>query len=109
MNKDSHLIYEAYTSPGVPAVSVNTQAKQISTAPVRPPAPAENQEKKEEKKEQKVSLEDINTERKAIHAAYEIVDAIYKTVDTFQRATDIIQTIASVHRNERKRQLGLKK
>ena len=107
MNKDSHLIYEAYTSPGVPAVPASTQAKVISTAPVRPPAPAENEEHKE-KKEQKISLEDINSERKAIHAAYEIVDAIYKTVDSFTRASEVIQTITSVHRNERKRQLGLK-
>ena len=107
MNKDIHLIFEAYTSQGVPAVSNSTQPKQVVVAPVRPPA-AENEEKKE-KKEQKIALEDINTERKAVHAAYEIVDAIYKTVDTFQRATDIIQTVASVHRNERKRQIGLKK
>jgi len=106
VNKDSHLIYEAYTSPGIPAVPVATQSKQLNTAPVRPPA-AENEEKKE-KKEQKISLEDINSERKAIHAAYEIVDAIYKTVDSFTRASEVIQTITSVHRNERKRQLGLK-
>ena len=46
MNKDSHLIYEAYTNPGIPAVPVVTQSKQLNTAPVRPPA-AENEEKKE--------------------------------------------------------------
>jgi acetyl-CoA carboxylase carboxyltransferase component len=107
VNKDIHLIFEAYTSQGVPAVSIGTQPKQVVVAPVRPPA-AENEEKKE-KKEQKKTLEEINKELKAVHAAYEIVDAIYKTVDTFQRATDIIQTVASVHRNERKRQLGLGK
>lgn len=106
MNNDCHLIFEAYTSPGVPAVPVVTQSKPLNTAPTRPPA-TENEEHKE-KKEQKISLEDINSERKAIHAAYEIVDAIYKTVDSFTRASEVIQTITSVHRNERKRQLGLK-
>jgi len=104
VNRDCRLIYEAYTSPGVPTPPA--PSKPLSVAPVRPPA-AENEEKKDKKKS--VSLEEINSDRKAVHIAYEIVDAIYKTVDSFDRATDVISTISAIHRNERKRQQSLRR
>jgi hypothetical protein len=110
VNNDCHLIYEAYTSQGTPAVSLNTATTNLSpkvSTPVTPPpsvtsmSKTENEEKP--KKTKTITLEDINTDRKAIHAAYDIVEAIYRTVDGLDRATQVVQAIASVHRNERKR------
>lgn len=115
MNKDCHLIYEAYTSPGTPTVPTSptttniplAQAVNKPTGPASPSTKAEEAEKKT--KEKSITLTDIDSDRKAIHAAYDIVEAIYKTVDNFDRATQVIAAIASVHRNERKRQSTLKK
>lgn len=110
MNNDCHLIYEAYTSPGTPAVSLNAATTNLSpkTTAAIAPAPsvaaahkAEDAEKS--KKTKTITLEDIDTDRKAIHAAYDIVEAVYRTVDGLDRATQVVQAIASVHRNERKR------
>ena len=110
MNRDCHLIYEAFTAAS------NAAAPQLSKTSVPPiavakvnntpnptlPFPkAENAEKS--KKTKTIALEDIDTDRKAIHAAYDRVEAIYRTVDDLDRATQIVQAIASVHRNERKR------
>ena len=110
MNRDCKLIFEAYTTPGVPSVATspspsNLPLNQIvakSTGPTASATKAEEAEKKT--KEKTITLSDVNSDRKAIHAAYDIVEAIYKTVDSFDRATQVIQAIASVHRNERKRQ-----
>lgn len=115
MNKDCRLIFEAYTTPGTPVVATSTTATNMplnqvvgkSTGPSASATKAEEAEKKT--KEKTITLSDINSDRKAIHAAYDIVEAIYKTVDGFDRATQIIQAIASVHRNERKRQVNIKK
>lgn len=111
MNKDCHLIFEAYTSPGVPTVSTspaatNMPVNQSVTKPLTPQTPATKAEDAEKKtKEKTITLTNIDSDRKAIHAAYDIVEAIYRTVDGFDRATQVIQTIASVHRNERKKHL----
>jgi len=115
VNKDCHLIYEAYTTPGTPTVATSPTATNIPVSqaiakpigPTSQPIKAEEAEKKT--KEKTVTLTNIDSDRKAIHAAYDIVEAIYRTVDGFDRATQVIAAIASVHRNERKRQSGLKK
>ena len=115
MNKDCHLIYEAYTSPGTPTVvtSPTTTNIPLTQAIAKPTTPASSSVKAEEAekktKEKTITLADIDSDRKAIHAAYDIVEAIYKTVDGFDRATQVIAAITSVHRNERKRQSGIKK
>ena len=115
VNKDCHLIYEAYTSPGMPTVptsstTTNVPLAQAITKPVGPTSSSTKAEEAEKKtKEKSITLNDIDSDRKAIHAAYDIVEAIYKTVDNFDRATQVIAAIASVHRNERKRQSTLKK
>ena len=115
MNKDCHLIFEAYTSPGVPTVatSSNTTNMPVSQTISKPVTPLNNSTKAEEAekktKEKTITLTNIDSDRKAIHAAYDIVEGIYRTVDGFDRATQVIQAIASVHRNERKRQLKLSK
>lgn len=115
MNKDCHLIFEAYTSPGVPTVPTSTSTtnipvQQMINRPVGPAATAPKAEEAEKKaKEKTITLSSIDSDRKAIHAAYDIVEAIYRTVDDFDRATQVIAAIASVHRNERKRQSGIKK
>ena len=111
MNKDCHLIFEAYTSPGAPTVATSptttnipiSQAATKPTTPVSSSVKAEDAEKKT--KEKTVTLANIDSDRKAIHAAYDIVEAIYRTVDGFDRATQVIHTITSVHRNERKKHL----
>ena len=112
MHKDCHLIYEAFTSPGIPtAPSINKTSPlaQSISKPVGPAAVAVKAEDAEKPKKSKViTLEDIDTDRKAIHAAYDIVEAIYRTVDGLERATQVVQAIASVHRNERKRLAGKK-
>lgn len=115
MNKDCHLIYEAYTSPGTPTVATsptttNIPLNQAVTKPTTPLSTSVRAEEAEKKtKEKTVTLTNIDSDRKAIHAAYDIVEAIYRTVDGFDRATQVIAAIASVHRNERKRQSGIKK
>lgn len=115
MNKDCHLIFEAYTSPGVPTVptsttTTNIPVQQMVNKPAGPIASSVKAEEAEKKsKEKTITLTSIDSDRKAIHAAYDIVEAIYRTVDGFDRATQVIQAIASVHRNERKRQSNLKK
>lgn len=115
MNKDCHLIFEAYTSPGVPTVptstaTTNIPATQAIAKPIGPVSSSVKAEEAEKKtKEKTVTLTNIDSDRKAIHAAYDIVEAIYRTVDGFERATQVITAIASVHRNERKRQSGIKK
>jgi len=109
VNRDCHLIYEAFVTtpasvpiaskPSVPPVAA---AKVSNTPnPTSPPLKAEEAEKPGKTKT--VTLEDINTDRRAIHAAYDIVEAIYRTVDNLDRATQVVQAISSVHRNERKR------
>jgi len=115
VNKDCHLIFEAYTSPRTPTVATsptttNIPLAQTASKPVGPVATsvkAENAEKKT--KEKTITLTDIDSDRKAMHAAYDIVEAIYRTVDGFDRATQVIAAIGSVHRNERKRQASIKK
>ena len=115
MNKDCHLIFEAYTTPGTPTVATspspsNLPLTQVVNKAVGPQASATKAEEAEKKtKEKTVTLTNIDSDRKAIHAAYDIVEAIYRTVDGFDRATQVIAAIASVHRNERKRQSGIKK
>jgi hypothetical protein len=109
MNKDCRLIFDAYTSPGVPTVSTSTATnvpvQQIINKPTGPAATSLKAEEAEKKaKEKTVTLANIDSDRKAIHTAYDIVEAIYRTVDGFERATQVITAIASVHRNERKRQ-----
>lgn len=115
MNNDCRLIFEAYTTPGTPTVATSPNPSslplnQIVSKSMGPTASSTKAEEAEKKtKEKTITLSDINSDRKAIHAAYDIVEAIYKTVDGFDRATQIIQAIASVHRNERKRQVNIKK
>jgi len=115
VNKDCHLIFEAYTSPGTPTVptspsTTNIPLQQAISKPTTSPSPSVKAEEAEKKtKEKTVTLTNIDSDRKAIHAAYDIVEAIYRTVDDFDRATQVIAAIASVHRNERKRQSGIKK
>jgi hypothetical protein len=93
--------------PGVPVAPPINRASLLAQAmvkPVTPAAPAIKAEDAEKpKKTKSITLEDVDTDRKAIHAAYDIVEAIYRTVDNIDRATQVVQAIASVHRNERKR------
>ena len=107
MHRDCHVIYEAYTMPGVPVappINKTSPLAQSISKPVGPAAPAIKAEDAEKSKKTKtITLEDVDTDRKAIHAAYDIVEAIYRTVDNIDRATQVVQAIASVHRNERKR------
>lgn len=93
--------------PGVPVappINRTSPLAQAMAKPVGPAAPAIKAEDAEKSKKTKtITLEDVDTDRKAIHAAYDIVEAIYRTVDNIDRATQVVQAIASVHRNERKR------
>jgi len=102
MNKDVHSIFEAYTAPGTPAVPPSSTSSPI--IPVAPSVPLQAKaSENEEEKKSSLSLGKVDTDRKAIHAAYDIVELIYKIVKDFETATKIIQTMASVHRNEKKR------
>ncbi len=104
MHRDCHVIYEAYSMPGVPVAPPINRASPLAQAMAKPVAPAIKAEDAEKAKKTKtITLEDVDTDRKAIHAAYDIVEAIYRTVDNIDRATQVVQAIASVHRNERKR------
>ena len=107
MHKDCHLIYEAYSMPGVPVAPPVNKTSPLAQSISKPTGPAAMAVKAEDaekpKKTKSVTLEDVDTDRKAIHAAYDIVEAIYRTVDNLDRATQVVQAIASVHRNERKR------
>lgn len=107
-------IYEAYTSPGVPIVPQKTTpiTSPLSAAIVKPipaPAAAVKAEEAEGEKTKTLTLSTIDSSRKATHAAYNIVDIIYKLVKDFDTATQVIKTMASVHKNERKRLSSLKK
>jgi len=107
-------IYEAYTSAGVPSVPQKTTpvVSPLSAAIAKPiPAstPAVKAEEAEGEKTRTLTLGTIDSSRKATHAAYNIVDIIYKLVKDFDTATQVIKTMASVHKNERKRLSSLKK
>ena len=93
--------------PGVPVTPPINKTSPLAQSISKPTGPAAMAVKAEDaekpKKTKSVTLEDVDTDRKAIHAAYDIVEAIYRTVDNLDRATQVVQAIASVHRNERKR------
>jgi len=101
MNQDCCNIFEAYTSPGVlNPPPTNTTSPVI---PAKPMTPLGTSTENQEERKNTISLGKVDTDRKAIHAAYDIVELIYKIVQDFDTATKIIQTMASVHRNEKKR------
>jgi hypothetical protein len=106
MNRDCHLIFEAFTSPTRPTAAPvqNVPLDQALSKPAMPTSSAKPAEQAEVKEKSKtITITNVDTERKAIHAAYDVVELIYRVVDNFERATEIIQAIASVHKRERKR------
>lgn len=102
MKRDVDQIYEAYTAPGVQNPPPTNTTSPVIPAKPMVPLPGAVGENEEEKKTA-LSLGKVDTDRKAIHAAYDLVELIYKIVNDFETATKIIQTMASVHRNEKKR------
>lgn len=106
MNRDCHLIFEAFTTPTRPAAAPvqSVPLDQALAKPAMPVAAAKPAEQSEVKDKSKtIMMSNVDTERKAMHAAYDIVELIYRTVDNFERATEVVQAIASVHKRERKR------
>lgn len=108
MKDEYKKILDAYTSPVMPSpkqVTTNpnsTLGQSISKPAIGPssiPPKAENAEDNTNV----LKLGTIDSDRKALHAAYNIVDIIYRTVKDFDTATKIIKTIANVHKKERKR------
>lgn len=107
MNRDCKLIFEAYVTPGAPAVPpTNTSTPVIAARPMTALATAPEAE---EEKAITVPFMKIHSDLRARGIAYDILEAIYKMADTFERATEVVRTIASVHKGERKRQFTLKK
>ena len=107
-----HMIYEAYA----PNTSMAAPPQRPAVPPVRPqvapavsvaaaqPMPAQNAQ-------QPASLNlklPIDTERKAQHAAFDILELIYSNVANFETATNIVAEIVRVHRREAKRQFKSK-
>jgi len=115
VTKDVHMIYEAYapnTGMAVPPQRPAVPPVRPQVAPVVPvaaaasaqPIPAQNAQ-------QPASLNlklPIDTERKAQHAAFDILELIYSNVPNFETATNIVAEIVRVHRREAKRQLKSK-
>lgn len=108
MKEEYKRILDAYTSPAMPSPkqvisnpnsTLGQAALKPSIGPSAVPSKAENSE--DETKTLKLGT--VDTDRKALHAAYNIVDIIYKAVKDFETANKIIRTIASVHRKERRR------
>ena len=105
------MIYEAYglnasvvASPQRPAVPPVRPTVPIAAAASAQPIPAQNAQ-------QPASLSlklPIDTERKAQHAAYDILELIYSNVPNFEVATNIVAEMVRVHRREAKRQLKSK-
>ena len=52
--------------------------------------------------EESISLKRIDDDRKASHAAYNIIDFIYKRCKDFRTADNLIQRLNSIHRKEKK-------
>jgi len=101
-------ILDAYTSPAMPSPKqvMSNPSTALGQAALKPNVGPSSVPPKAENSEDSTStlkLGTIDTDRKALHAAYNIVDIIYKTVKDFDTATKIIKTIANVHKKERKR------
>ena len=101
-------ILDAYTSPVMPSPkqvisNPNSTLGQVVNKPAQGPAniPSKAEDAEDETKILKLGV--VDSDRKAMHAAYNIVDIIYKAVKDFDTATKIIKTIASVHKRERRR------
>jgi hypothetical protein len=107
MNRDCRLIFEAYATPGLPAVPPTNTSTPV--VPARPMTALATTPEAEEQKAHTVPFIKINSDLRARGIAYDILEAIYKMADNFERATEVVRTIASVHKGERKRQLSLKK
>lgn len=112
MTRDSHNIFEAYVAPAPaakPAIAAPPVRAQVNSMPPvanntpqpAPQAPATNTQTP-------LSLKlPIDTERKAQHAAFDILEHIYSNVPNFATATSIVAEIVRVHRREAKRQAKL--
>jgi len=101
-------ILDAYTSPVMPTPkqvinNPNSPLAQSINKPVAGPSAIPPKAENSEGSTRTLSLGTIDSDRKALHAAYNIVDIIYKAVKDFDTATKIIKTIANVHKKERKR------
>lgn len=116
MTRDSHKIFEAYAAP-VTAASAAAKPT-IAAPPVRaqtnslpPPvnsAPQPAPQAATTNTQTPLSLKlPIDTERKAQHAAFDILEHIYSNVPNFATATSIVAEIVRVHRREAKRQAKL--
>lgn len=116
MTRDSHKIFEAYVAPAPAAAAAAKPV--ISAPPVRaqtnnplPPVnstPPPVQQPAATNTQTPLSLKlPIDTERKAQHAAFDILEHIYSNVPNFATATSIVAEIVRVHRREAKRQAKL--
>lgn len=116
MTKDSHNIFEAYVAPAAAPVTVKPA---IAAPPTRAqtntlPPPISNAQSSQAPVTQPASSQTplslklpIDTERKAQHAAFDILEHIYSNVPNFATATNIVAEIVRVHRREAKRQAKL--
>jgi hypothetical protein len=101
-------ILDAYTSPLMPSPkqAISNPSSTLGQAALKPNSGPMSISSKAENSEDSIStlkLGSIDSDRKALHAAYNIVDIIYKAVKDFDTATKIIKTIANVHKKERRR------
>jgi hypothetical protein len=101
-------ILDAYTSPVMPspkqAISnPNSTLGQAVSKPAIGPSGVPSKAEDTEESARILRLGVVDSDRKAMHAAYNIVDIIYRAVKDFDTATKIIKTIASVHKRERRR------
>lgn len=88
-----------YTAPSPaqmkPAVVPRAPVTQPTPTPAAPVAPVSEQE-------ESLSLKKIDDERKAAHAAYNLIDFLYKRCKDFYTADKVIQRINSIHRKEKR-------
>ena len=109
MRDEYKKILDAYTSPLAAAtptikrVANNAITSQVQPKPSIAPGVMQTKAENSENVNKTLSLDRIDTDRKALHAAYNIVDIIYRVVKDFDTATKVIKTIANVHKKERRR------
>jgi len=116
VTRDSHKIFEAYvaptlaapvaTKPAIAAPPVRAQVNNVPPVTNNTPQPAPQTPATNTQTPLSLKLP-IDTERKAQHAAFDILEHIYSNVPNFATATSIVAEIVRVHRREAKRQAKL--
>lgn len=90
------------STPATPSPAQLPKPAFQAKPPVAPPAPAAPVAPVAVEQEESLSLRKIDDDRKAAHAAYNLIDFIYKRCKDFRTADSLIQRLNSIHRKEKK-------